>query len=118
MDARAFFHLCAPFAAALLLFLASPAPAQDGTLDPLAAAGKVIFEVTAGGVGCAKCHGMDGRGNVGPNIRGRSASAVQRALRNVGEMDIVNLSDAEIEQVVAYLQFLDAPAAPPPTAGP
>jgi mono/diheme cytochrome c family protein len=49
---------------------------NSGATDQLAQ-GKLIFEKTAGGVGCASCHALDGKGNGpaglnAPNIRGKT----------------------------------------------
>lgn len=82
-------------------------PAADAGL----ARGKEIFEKTAGGVGCAFCHGMDGKGNgpagVGaPANRGADETKVRAALDTVELMSSVKLTDEEIKAVVAYLAFL------------
>jgi mono/diheme cytochrome c family protein len=76
--------------------------------DPLAL-GRLVFEKTAGGVGCQYCHGMDGRGNQtmgGPSIRDETEARVRGALRDVALMSKIQLNDAEIAAVVAYLQVL------------
>ncbi len=78
----------------------------DPLNDPLAAQGKIIFEKTAGGVGCQYCHGMDARGKIGPNIRGKSPQAIKQALGTVVQMSIVHLTDQEIQAVSAYLRYL------------
>lgn len=71
-----------------------------------------MFEKTAGGVGCAYCHGMDGKG-AGPSglnaplIRGKTEVHVRGALASIQMMSIVKLNDEEITAVAAYLQYLD-----------
>lgn len=114
---------------------AGPAPTAVATLAPTATAtaaptvvatatagssglsaqleqGKLIFEKTAGGVGCAFCHNIDGKGkgpaNVeAPNIRGKTEADVRAAVAGgVPMMTIVKLSDAEYEAVAAYLTYL------------
>lgn len=79
----------------------------------LVATGKVVFDQTAGGVGCAFCHGMDGRGKrefAAPDIRGKTASDVLNAMQTRAQMSTVKLSDDEVKAVVAYLSVLaDAP---------
>ncbi|MFA7249710.1 MAG: cytochrome c [Dehalococcoidia bacterium] len=85
--------------------------AASGGGDPLLARGKVIFEKEAGGVGCAACHGMDGKGNgpagvAAPPNRGLDIDRVRTALANVELMKIVKLNDADLEAVVAYLAYL------------
>lgn len=72
--------------------------------------GKAIFEKTAGGVGCAACHGLDGRGKrdlASPNIRGKAVSDILRALETRAQMRFINLSDDELEAVAAYLKVLN-----------
>ncbi len=69
--------------------------------------GKVIFEETAGDVGCASCHLYDATGDVGPNIQGRTSADIRAALDGgVEEMAFIELPDDAIEQVADYLAFL------------
>lgn len=90
-------------------------PTGQGTTpesSELLAKGKLIFEKTAGGVGCAYCHGLDGKGSgtsgVGaPPNRGKSEAEVRAALMGVPQMSFIKLSDDEIVAVVAYLQYLN-----------
>jgi len=96
-------------AAALLagLTLATvAAQAQDAALDPEAAAGKVIFEETAGDVGCKTCHGMDALGDVGPNIRGKDSVAILKQLKTNDNMKFIKLTKKEVDQVATYLRYL------------
>ncbi len=79
---------------------------QQPTLTGILAQGKLIYDKTAGGVGCQYCHGKDGRGKLGPNIRGKSTEAITTALGTVQQMQIVQLSSQEIQAVAAYLQYL------------
>ena len=79
---------------------------QDGAL---VAKGRMIFEKTAGGVGCAFCHGAYGKGKAelaSPNIRGKTAQDVFSAMETRAQMNIVKLSDDEVNAVVAYLAVL------------
>jgi len=90
---------------------AAPAAAPKAGGDPLLAQGKELFEKTAGGVGCASCHGMDGKGNgpagVGaPANRGADENLIREKLGTVELMASVKLTDAEIKAVAAYLKFL------------
>lgn len=88
---------------------AGAALAQAGApppLDPIAAKGKVIFEETAGGVGCASCHGETAQGDVGPNIQGRDALAILDQLNTNEAMQFIALSEEERDQVAAYLRYL------------
>ena len=76
------------------------------TLDPVAALGKVIFEETAGGVGCQACHGMDAKGDIGPDIRGRDSVAILAQLKTNEVMAFITLTPEEVDQVAAYLRYL------------
>lgn len=85
---------------------AASSPTASG--DPVAR-GTVIFQQTAGGVGCASCHGKDARGNpeIGaPDIRGAREERVRAVLAGVTLMSGIRLNDPEIAAVVAYLQQL------------
>ena len=90
----------------------STAPGGSSGDDALAR-GRLIFEKTAGGVGCAYCHGRDGKGEGvaglgAPDIRGAPEAKVRAALGGgVPLMSFIDLSDEEIEAVVAYLQYLN-----------
>lgn len=75
--------------------------------EELLAQGEEIFQKTAGGVGCQYCHGPDGKGKIGPNIRGKPEEAIQNALGLVLQMQIVKLNDQEIRAVAAYLKYLE-----------
>lgn len=86
-------------------------PSGTGTNTPvdLVASGKVIYEETAGGVGCALCHGFDAQGKpeVGapPNI-GATESEIAAALQDRAQMTFIKMTDEEIRAVAAYLKFL------------
>jgi mono/diheme cytochrome c family protein len=83
------------------------APTAGGTV---AERGKVLFEQTAGGVGCASCHGMDGAGDTNlstPDIRGADEARVRTALAGVSFMSGIRLTDAELAAVLAHLQTLN-----------
>lgn len=73
--------------------------------------GKEIFDVTAGGVGCASCHGFDAQGTAdGPNIVGSSKSAISGALGGgVLDMEDIKLSPTELDAVYAYLVLISSP---------
>ena len=72
------------------------------------ALGKEVFEVTAGGQGCAACHGFDGRGTSdGPNIIGVSKSSITTALGGgVPDMADFGLTREQIEAVYQYVLTL------------
>ena len=86
-----------------------PNQAASNTL----AQGKLIFDKTAGGVGCAYCHGFDGKGQgaagVGaPDNRGASEEKVRNALAGgVPLMSFIKLTDEEVTAVIGYLKYLN-----------
>jgi mono/diheme cytochrome c family protein len=87
----------------------APAAATDEETSNLIALGKEIFEVTAGDIGCAYCHGMDARGNLeigGPIILGASEELIKEALGRVDIMNFITLSDEEASAIAAYLFLL------------
>ncbi|MBI2906792.1 MAG: c-type cytochrome [Chloroflexi bacterium] len=81
------------------------APSGAVPADPLAR-GELIYQKTAGGIGCASCHGPDARGKVGPDIRGKTAAQIAAALERSASMKAVQLEPAEIDAVAAYLATL------------
>ncbi|MBI4301352.1 MAG: cytochrome c, partial [Chloroflexi bacterium] len=90
--------------------VATPTLSTSGS--DLLTKGKLIFEKTAGGVGCAHCHGLDGKGR-GPagiqaaNIRSKNEGDIRAAIQGgVPMMSFIKLSDDEITAVAAYLQHL------------
>lgn len=83
--------------------------AQTPENDETLAKGKLIFEETAGSIGCAACHGMDGSGDSAPANAGANFAMVTEALQNVEDMSsLIKLNAAEIKAVVAYLKYLEA----------
>jgi mono/diheme cytochrome c family protein len=89
---------------------AAAAPAPAAPVGTLAERGRIVFEQTAGGVGCASCHGMDGAGDAGlstPDIRGADEARVRSALTGVTLMSGIRLTEAELEAVLAHLQTLN-----------
>lgn len=66
-----------------------------------------VYQVQAGGDGCASCHGSDGLGTTdGPEIIGASKSAIIEALEDEREMRDIELTPEEVEAVYRYLQTL------------
>jgi YVTN family beta-propeller protein len=91
-------------------------PAPKPAVAPAAAGGNLlelgqtIFEKTAGGKGCAACHGLNARGGAqlnAPDIRGADETRVRSALSGVPQMSQIRLNDGEIAAVVAHLQELN-----------
>jgi cytochrome c oxidase cbb3-type subunit III len=74
--------------------------------------------------GCGACHGPDGKGGRGPNLRERTSwhpmdddtlySAIQKGIG--GAMPAANLSEDQAWQVVAFVRALTAPAIETPLA--
>ena len=99
----------AKIAAALvgMFALAVPVLAQAPELTADEAAGKVIFEETAGGVGCASCHGMKAQGDIGPAIAGQTVENIQLQMETNENMGFIELTEDELKQVEAYLAVLN-----------
>lgn len=88
---------------------ATPTPAVILPSAGDIARGKVIFEKTAGGVGCASCHGLDAWGLVGPGICGVTGEEIVTALLGkVPTMAFIKLTPQEIVDVAAYLKDLES----------
>lgn len=116
---------------ALILLAALPLSAQhekDGEKpknpaigDPVAiAAGAKIFAN-----GCGACHGSDGQGGRGPNLRARvfwhplDPDTLYKSIQNGigGSMPAANLPENQAWQVVAFVTALTSPAIETPVAG-
>jgi ubiquinol-cytochrome c reductase cytochrome b subunit len=89
------------------------APAVAPVLDPVAAAGKKIYD----GESCDACHGENGVGTaVGPKLAGATAQKSTDELANLlrhptpkmieGEMKPVEVSDEDLKALIAYLKSL------------
>lgn len=84
----------------LLLCLAGlPLCAQDLIL-PLeqVARGATLFTNI-----CASCHGADATGDSAPDITGMIRKDVRQAVKGIEAMPAFDLTDAEIDDVTAYL---------------
>ncbi len=82
-------------------------------LDPLAAAGKKVYESES----CDACHGENGTGtNAGPKVAGATAQKPAKQLSNLlrhptakmiaGEMKPVDVSDEDLKALVAYIKSI------------
>jgi len=81
----------------------------SGGDEALLALGREVYEVTAGGVGCASCHGSQGEGSaVAPRIAGRSKAVIEGALGWVAEMADIELTPQELDAVSRYVRQLDS----------
>jgi ubiquinol-cytochrome c reductase cytochrome b subunit len=89
------------------------APAVAVALDPVASAGKKVYDSES----CDACHGENGVGtNVGPKLAGataqKSAEELTKLLRHPtakmleGEMKAVDVSDDDLKALVAYIKSL------------
>ncbi len=67
--------------------------------------GRVIFQETAGGVGCASCHGPDANGMSAPGIQGADFALVDEALGRVLQMEFIRdeISQEDRQAIAAYL---------------
>jgi putative heme-binding domain-containing protein len=75
--------------------------------------------------GCAACHGAEGQGGRGPNLRAQVFwhpldddtlfTSIQKGIG--GAMPAANLPEEQVWQVVAYVRSLTSPAAENPPAG-
>ena len=93
--------------AAILLLADGPALAAGTVVPPEFAAGKLLFEETAGDVGCQSCHGHDATGTeLAPDIRGKDEAAIMQNLRINDNMTFLALSTEDIEELAAYLAYL------------
>jgi mono/diheme cytochrome c family protein/DNA-binding beta-propeller fold protein YncE len=85
---------------------AAPAAAATGPVS-----GRELFEKTAGGTGCAACHGTTARGGGplnAPDIRGVGEDRIRGAIAAVPAMSrLKGLTDAEIAAIVAHLAELN-----------
>ena len=91
----------------LLLTLISLWPGEDTASAKDIAAGRLLHEETAGGVGCASCHGMNAKGEgLAPDIRGVDAGQIMDGLKNTEDMREIALSKNQINQLVAYFASL------------
>lgn len=91
---------------------ATPTPTAPSDAN-LLAQGRELFEETAGGVGCAWCHGLDGRGDGpsglgAPPNRGATGELLKWALDggDTGAMLFIKLTNEEKDAVLAYLKYL------------
>ncbi len=98
----------APEAAVTVTETPVSSPTANSDSSDLLAQGKLIYEETAGGVGCASCHGLGAKGGgAGPDIRGTESSQIRQAVRGgVPAMSFIKLNDEEMKAVIAHIQFL------------
>ena len=93
--------------------IGSLAAANVALADPLAAAGKKVYE----GESCDACHGENGVGTAaGPKLAGATAQKSAEELSNLlrhptakmiaGEMKPVDVSDEDLKALVAYIKSL------------
>jgi len=83
----------------------------DENSAKLVARGGMVFEKTAGGIGCAACHGHYAMGDIAtaPNIRAADETRVKNALAGVGAMRFLapTLSSEDVRAVQAFLRYLN-----------
>jgi putative heme-binding domain-containing protein len=108
------------FFAGLLLLSAQHEPKEDKPKNPFIGdpkaieTGRLLFAS-----GCAACHGNEGQGGRGPNLRERiywhpvDEDVLYKVIRKgipAGGMPAAALSEDQLWQVVAYVRSLTAPA--------
>jgi DNA-binding beta-propeller fold protein YncE/mono/diheme cytochrome c family protein len=90
---------------------AQPSAASAVAANAGSVSGQILFETTAGGVGCAMCHGPNARGGAqfnAPDIRGATEDRVRAALAGVVVMNrFKGLTDGEIAAIVGHLAELN-----------
>ncbi|WP_372841596.1 c-type cytochrome [Phaeovulum sp.] len=79
---------------------------QVPEMDPNLVAGRVLFEETAGDVGCAACHGVHGEGGEGPKIVGQSAENIKAQFQVNDSMSFIEMTDEQLELVEGWLNYL------------
>lgn len=87
----------------------TPELTATASLDDIVAQGRELYEKTAGGTGCAICHGIDAKGNLtigAPDNRGADEQLIWDALGRVQNMAYIRLSNDEVKALSAYLKFL------------
>lgn len=98
-------------AATAVAVVASTSSWAEQNPDQLVARGRAVFEKTAGGIGCAACHGHFGMGDIAtaPNIRAADETRVKNALGGVGAMRFLapTLSPEDVRAVQAFLRYLN-----------
>ena len=88
-------------AVGLALSLGSCSSEPDNT--EAIARGQRLHEETAGGVGCASCHGMTARGEgLAPDIRGVTSAEILDGIRNTEDMRDIALTMDDINNLAAY----------------
>lgn len=67
------------------------------------AAGSALFAAK-----CQECHGAMAEDGAGGDIRGATASEIARAVRGFEQMPPLELTEAEITAIAAYLRHLES----------
>jgi mono/diheme cytochrome c family protein len=94
-----------------------PTMAQSEELDPKISAGKSIYDGVTHRLGCERCHGPDGTAEAEGrmfaaerSIQGKTAQDIKIAIMALPMMSTIKLSDEELDQVAAYLGYLQSKA--------
>jgi hypothetical protein len=103
-----FVALISALGVTLLILLATlTGAAQDFDMEAVER-GRVVYDVSAGGVGCTTCHAPFALGDIGPDIRGMSARDIADSLDSIPDMSFIALSDADLDDLATYLGWLGA----------
>ena len=103
--------ICLTWAIASRPLLAAPNSPQESTASTDLQEGKALYAAE-----CASCHGVNGSGSMGPNIRGsaqrRGDDGLFAIIRNgTGSMPpIMSLNDKRVHQVIVYVHTFGASA--------
>lgn len=87
--------------AILLALIVAQLSVSAGAEEAQLAEGQALFEAN-----CRRCHGPAADAGQAGDIRGLPASVVARATRGLEEMPEIELSEAELAAIVAYLERL------------
>ncbi|MBI2846625.1 MAG: cytochrome c [Chloroflexi bacterium] len=83
----------------------APTPTTAPTTDT-PAKGKELFATK----GCASCHGAEAQGGVGPPLAGVAEETIKSKVRSGGavmpKFTTDQLSDADLQHIIAYIQSL------------
>ena len=84
--------------------------APEGPGEDVLALGQEVWDVTAGGEGCANCHGFDAKGGSGgPDVRGGSKSSIVGSIGGgTPDMEHIVLTDEELDAVYESLKSLSS----------
>lgn len=92
---------------------ATATPTVESEDREILAAGKLLYEETAGVKGCAECHGFEAEGggpgsSNAPSVRGTTASKIRAAIDDAFDMNDIKLSSDDRLAIEAYLALFES----------